>query len=143
MDKKAYKVYNLVIKRIYYSRDVVCHENYFPFQHSARIDSVLTSHFFLSNTYETNIVSPTLVSQSSNTHEEHIHSTSSISPLRHSSFLPSLSTQPPILQLFLSLPEIHCSGGLQGLQNLHHTYRISCVHIVNRLQPKRLLIGVI
>jgi len=29
--KKAYKVYNLVTKKIHYSRDLVFHESYFPF----------------------------------------------------------------------------------------------------------------
>jgi len=41
--KKAYKVYNLVTKKIHFSRDMVFHEHYFPFQH----ESVLPNHIFL------------------------------------------------------------------------------------------------
>ena len=45
--KKAYKVYNLVTKKIHYSRDLVFHENYFPLQHKQIADTVLPNSIFL------------------------------------------------------------------------------------------------
>ena len=45
--KKAYKVYNLITKKIQYSRDLVFHENYFPFTHVQSADVVLPNSLFL------------------------------------------------------------------------------------------------
>jgi len=61
MGKKAYKVYNLVTKRIHYGRDLVFHEHYFPFQHAVVVEIILPNDVFLSNTYETNYPSSILV----------------------------------------------------------------------------------
>jgi len=49
--KKVYKVYNLVTKRVQYSRDVVFHENYFPFHHVQGSDTVLPNSMFLPSDY--------------------------------------------------------------------------------------------
>ena len=49
--KKAYKVYNFVTKKIHYSKDVVFHEHYFPFQYFQSSDVVLPNSLFLSSCY--------------------------------------------------------------------------------------------
>jgi len=94
MGKKAYKVYNMVTKRIYYIRDLVFHETYFPFQHVAMTKIVLPNHLFLSNTYETNNTSSVLVSSSTSTRDDH---------LLHSSPSPCSFSQTPELQQSVSL----------------------------------------
>jgi len=45
--KKAYKVYNLITKKIQYSRDLVFHEHFFPFQHFSSPDIVMPNSLFL------------------------------------------------------------------------------------------------
>jgi len=49
--KKAYKVYNLVTKKVRYSRDLVFHEQHFPFHHFQSLDIVLPNVMFLSSSY--------------------------------------------------------------------------------------------
>jgi len=44
--KKAYKVYNLVTKKVHYSIDLVFHEHYFPFHHFQSPDIALPSSMF-------------------------------------------------------------------------------------------------
>src|SRR5688572_20772451 len=48
MHQKGYKLYNLITKTVFVSRDVVFHERFFPFQqiHSNQFDKLL-SQFFL------------------------------------------------------------------------------------------------
>ena len=45
--KKTYKVYNLVTKRIHYSRDIIFHEQHFPYLHVSSSDTVLPNTVFL------------------------------------------------------------------------------------------------
>ena len=46
--KKAYKIFNLVTRKVQYSRDLVFHENYFPFHHLSSSDTILPNSMFLS-----------------------------------------------------------------------------------------------
>jgi len=51
MNNKAYKVYNLVTKRVHYSRDILFHENHFSYSQLSSADIVLpNSTFFTSDT---------------------------------------------------------------------------------------------
>ena len=47
--KKAYKVYNLVTKKVHYSRDLVFHEHYFSVHHLQAPNIVLPNTIFLSS----------------------------------------------------------------------------------------------
>ena len=47
VSKKAYKVYNLVTKTIHYSRDIVFHEQHFPYLHISSSNTVLPNTIFL------------------------------------------------------------------------------------------------
>jgi len=77
--KKAYKVYNLVTKRIHFSRDLVFYEQYFPFHYYQSLYVVLPNSLFL----------PTFI------------------PDYHSSFAPSPSLSP--LLVTTPQPEINTS----------------------------------
>ena len=94
--KKAYKVYNLVTKRIHFSRDLVFHEEYFPLQHISSPENVLPNLLFLSTDLPDH-------PSSSRT------SVSSTSDLTSQDSLPSLSCSPlsssqPLLSSPSSLP---------------------------------------
>lgn len=49
MSKKAYKVYNIVTKRVHYSRDILFHEKYFPYSQLSSSDIVLPNSIFLTS----------------------------------------------------------------------------------------------
>jgi len=63
ISKKAYKVYNLVTKKIHYSRDVIFHEQYFPYSYPPTSDIILPNNIFLPTTttdYQVSVDTPTL-----------------------------------------------------------------------------------
>jgi len=56
MSKKAYKVYNLVTKRVHYSNDILFHEQHFPYSQLSSSDTMLPNSIFLA--YDTSLHQP-------------------------------------------------------------------------------------
>lgn len=116
--QKAYQVYDLDTRQFFSSRDVIFHENIFPFSTSDLNTQLNTSHMPLSN-FDPNLTSSSLTPSNNSSTEPTQNLQSSAPDIDHSS--PNISISPPshlsptssLSNSNLPAPVLRCSSRLR------------------------------